>query len=126
MLYLCLMVCLLSCMLHQSIIINIIEKNMFVNISHHPLSYIFIKKNYLNIIIINNANKIKVNIKYADGNLVIVICKIYTLIIILSIFLVYVKSWKGLMKRIYIITLPFLYLKLDIQKPYDNLILLHL
>lgn len=79
-------------MLHQSIIINIIEKNMFVNISHHPLSYIFIKKNYLNIIIINNANKIKVNIKYADGNLVIVICKIYTLIIILSIFLVYVKS----------------------------------
>lgn len=25
-----------------------------------------------------------------------------------------------------IITLPFLYLKLDIQKPYDNLILLHL
>jgi len=62
---------------------------MSVNISH-LLNYMFIIF-YLNIIIINNANKIKVNIKYTNGNLVIVICKIYTLII-LSIFLVYVKS----------------------------------
>jgi len=83
------MVCLLPCMLHQSIIINISRKNMSVNISH-LLNYMFIIF-YLNIIIINNANKIKVNIKYTNGNLVIVICKIYTLII-LSIFLVYVKS----------------------------------